>query len=81
MQNTNFTEKALNIINKQGVKAWIDQRDSVNFGALRNGYCIDIEGCCEEDRCDCAKYRGMSDEEIIKKLNERKNERFNFRKV
>jgi len=69
---TNYTEKALDIIHSKGVEEWLKVRDAINLEALNQGYCIDIEGCCEEDRCDCWKYRGLTMKQITKKLNKAK---------
>ena len=68
---TDYQKKALDIINNKGVKEWLKQRNAINFEAIRHGYCVDIEGNCEEDRCDCAGYRGLSDEKMLVKFNER----------
>ncbi len=69
----NYTEKAIEIINTKGVKEWLKVREVFNLDAINNGYCVDIEGCCEEDRCDCVNYRGLTQEEAREKLNKRRN--------
>lgn len=52
-----YRQKALEIISKKGVREWLKIRQAVNQEAINNGFCVDIEGHCEEDRCDCSKYR------------------------
>ena len=71
----NYRKKAIEIIKNEGLKKWLEVRDVINLEAINHGYCVDIEGCCEEDRCDCVKYRGLTLEEVIKKLNERRSQR------
>jgi len=69
-EDRDFREEALDIIQNKGVGEWLRVRGDFNIEALNAGYCIDIEGCCEEDRCDCVKYRGLSFEEIQNKIKE-----------
>lgn len=69
---TDYKQQALDIIHKKGINEWLNVRDAINLEAINHGYCIDIEGCCEEDRCDCVKYRGLTMKQVLKKLNKAK---------
>ena len=70
-----YTKKALDIIQNKGVSEWLKVRDAVNIEAINAGYCVDIQGCCEEDRCDCVDYRGLTLEEANAKLEQRIKDR------
>lgn len=71
-----LTQKSIDILKKQGLTEYIKQRPFLNYNAIQKGYCCDVEGCCEEDRCDCASYRGLTFEEFQKKYHERTNRTF-----
>ena len=66
MKKVDYRKKALDIIKSKGISGWINVQKEVHIEAIKNGYCCNVEGLCEEDHCRCRSW--LAEQEKLTKL-------------